>query len=368
MIYFDNASTTKVGKSVLDEMTDFYTNCFANPSSLHGLGFEAECRMNEAREKIAKRMNVPSERLFFTSGGTEANNWAVLGTASARKRRGKRVITSVIEHPSVADSFTKLEKEGWEVIRLSVDEKGYVNEDELLSAVNDETVLVSIMYVNNEFGTVQDIHRLVKEVKRIAPDVVFHTDCVQAFMKHSLPTEADLISISGHKVHAPKGIGALYIKKGVRIDPIHFGGTQEQALRPGTENIGSVVAFGKASEEGTDAAKVLKVREILLGLKECGAVINGDEENGSPYILNCSFEGVKGEVLLHALENEGIYVATGSACSSRAKKKNKIVDLLKDGRGEGAVRFSFCDDNTEEEAYIVKAAVEKCVNMLKKYR
>lgn len=376
MIYFDNASTTALSEPVLELVYKMLKDEYANPSSLHSAGFEVEKLITAAREQLAKVLRVSAEDIYFTSGGTEANNTAILGAARAAKKQGMHLITSVIEHPSAADSFRQLEEEGFEVTYLPVDEKGYVSVDVLKAAMREDTTLVSIMYVNNEVGTIQDIPALAAAAKAVNPQCVFHTDCVQAFGKHKIPSQCvDMISVSGHKIHAPKGVGALYVKKGTRLKNLHFGGGQEKGVRPGTENTASIIGFGLAAELADKALdenyqRVSEVKQTLLNnLAELdGVYVNGDSENASPYILNLSFENVKGEVLLHALEREGICVATGSACSSKLKKKKKIVDLLIDGRGENNVRFSFSADNTADEAVIVADAVKRNAAMLRKFR
>lgn len=375
MIYFDNASTTPLSQEVIERLNDFLKNSFANPSSLHSLGFEVEKQITSARKQIANVIKCSPDEVFFTSGGTEANNTAILGIADAYKRRGNRVITTNIEHPSVADSFKVLEDRGFELVRLNVDEKGYIDIDELKENVDSNTILVSIMYVNNEFGTVQDMEKIYNTIKAENKDCIFHTDCVQAFCKHDINSKfADAISISSHKIHSVKGVGALYIKKGVRVTPLHFGGGQEHGFRPGTENTAGIVAFGLAAENGyknmkENFEKVSRVKSKLIEITDLleNVYINGDDKNGSPYILSLSFKDVKGEVLLHALENDGIYAATGSACSSRAKEKKKIVDFLTDGRGQNNVRFSFSSYNTVEEAEQVIKSLQKNVPVLRKF-
>ncbi len=375
MIYFDNASTTKMSKQVMEYMYEFMNKNFANPSSLHSIGFEAEKEITRARKIIASAVKADPDEIYFTSGGTEANNTAILGAAEAYKRRGKRVITMNIEHPSVTDSFKELERRGFEIVTLDVDSKGYVPIDELENAVNENTILVSIMYVNNEVGTVQDIEKIYSVIKNKNPQCVFHTDCVQAFCKHPINSRyADIITMSGHKICSAKGIGAMYIKNGLRVNNLHFGGGQEKGFRPGTENTYGIAAMGKAVEIAlenmeSNYKRVSEVKNTLMHItnKLEDVYVNGDAEKGSPYILNLSFKNVKGEVLLHALESEEIYVATGSACSSRAKEKKKIVDYITEGRGASAVRFSFSADNTVEEAEIVVESLIKNVPLLRRF-
>lgn len=375
MIYFDNGSTTAISAPVLDIIYNSLKNDFANPSSLHSAGFGVEKMITRARGRIAKALRVSSEDIYFTSGGTEANNTAILGAARANAKGGRHLITSVIEHPSVADSFRRLEKEGFDVTYLPVDEKGYVSTCDLKNAMTEDTTLVSIMYVNNETGTIQNIEELSKAAKEIKKSCIFHTDCVQAFGKHPIPSSGvDMISVSGHKIHCPKGIGALYVKKGTHIEKLHFGGGQEKGFRPGTENTASIIGFGLGAELADKAMKenyekVSAVKAALLeGISDLGGIyVNGDAEKGSPYILNVSFENVKGEVLLNALSDNEIYVATGSACSARLKNKKKIVDLLIEGRGENNIRFSFSDENTVEEAEEVAKKINDIVPMLRRF-
>ena len=375
MIYFDNASTTKISDAVLEKMYDFMKTGFANPSSLHSLGFEVEKEITKARKSIASAIKATPDEIYFTSGGTEANNTAILGVAEAYKKRGNRVVTMRIEHPSVTDSYRELENRGFEIVSLDVDEKGYININELENAVNENTILVSIMYVNNEVGTVQDMEKIYSVIKAKNKSCIFHTDCVQAFGKHPINCKnADIITMSGHKIQSAKGIGAMYIKKGVRVNNLHFGGGQEKGFRPGTENSYAIVAMGEAIDIAiknmeSNYKRVSEVRNTLLKITDEleGVYVNGDVEKGSPYILNLSFENVKGEVLLHALENDGIYVATGSACSSRAKEKKKIVDYIVDGRGGSAVRFSFSSENTVEEAEKVVESLKKQVPLLRRF-
>ncbi|MBQ8942055.1 MAG: cysteine desulfurase [Firmicutes bacterium] len=373
MIYFDNASTTAVLPEVADVMYESLKNTFGNPSSLHGLGFESEQKLNKARGQVSRAMGINEKNIYFTSGGTEANNTAVLGTALAYKNRGMRVVTQVTEHPSVADSFRHLEDLGFDVVYLPVDGEGHISLDELKNAVDKNTTLVSIMYVNNETGAIQPVDGIIKTVKEQNPDCKVHCDCVQAFCKHKLPTKADLISVSSHKIGGPKGVGALYIADGARVENLHFGGSQEKGLRPGTENLTGITGFGLAAELASKdlekkAESVLKVKNELLKITELlpDVYVNGALD--SPYILNLSFEGVKGEVLLHALEADKIYTATSSACSARLKNKLKIVDLLNEGRGTSALRLSFNHGNTVEEAEKVREALLKHVPMLRKFQ
>lgn len=366
MIYFDNASTTKVSHEVSEKVIFMLEKCYGNPSSLHKLGFEAEKEIKEAKKNICDFLKIDINDLFFTSGGTEANNLAIFGSAYANKRKGRNIITMPIEHQSVIMPFKKLEEDGFNVIYLDVDNRGYIDKNKLIENLNDETILVSIMYVNNEIGTIQDIEDIGNIIKKKNKDIIFHVDAVQAFCKHNINIKnIDLLSISGHKIHAPKGIGALYIKKGTKITPILFGGEQQNRIRPGTENSPGIAAFGMACKIAAknmelNFKKVKNIKSTLMNIVNLieGVKINGDAENASPYILNMTFEDVKSEVLMHKLEEYEIYVSTGSACSSSQKKHLNAVDILNKEKTEGTVRFSFCDENTVEEA-------EKCVEILK---
>lgn len=373
MIYFDNASTSAVDPQAAEIMYKSMSEIFANPSSLHSLGFKSEKAIDKARVQLANAIGVNAKGILFTSGGTEANNTAVIGTALAYKSRGTRLVTTVIEHPSVTDAFKHLETLGFDVTYLPADENGHISMDDLRAAVDDKTTLASIMYVNNETGAMQPIDDIVGAIKAINPNCKVHTDCVQAFGKHPLPQNADLITVSAHKIGGLKGVGALWIKDGVRTEQLHFGGSQEKGKRPGTENLTGIIGFGQAAETAcmdlerkseraaAVKAELMKITELLPDV-----YVNGSLD--SPYILNLSFTGVRGEVLLHALEAEDIYAATGSACSSRLKNGRKIVDLLTEGRGESAVRFSFNAENTVEEAKRVVEVLQKNVPLLRRFQ
>ena len=248
-IYLDNAATTPVHPDVAKAVMDCMVNDFGNPSSLHRLGLNAEKRVKEAREQIAWALGVSTDSIFFTSGGTEANNLAIIGTAMARRREGKHCITTQIEHPSVLNTFKYLEKEGWEVTYLPVDKRGMLDPDDVVKAVRSDTVLISIMHVNNEIGSIQPVEDIAKLVKEKGLSPLFHVDAIQSFEKLDLKPRRwgiDLLTVSGHKIHAPKGIGALYMRKGVKIHPVHWGGGQEGGIRSGTENVPGIVGFGEA--------------------------------------------------------------------------------------------------------------------------
>lgn len=362
-IYLDYAATTPIGIEVKEAMITHF-DTFGNPSSLHHLGVIAEKQIKQARKQIADALGVQEREITFTSGGTESNNLAIQGLAVNRSHA--RYITTQIEHPSVLSTFEWLEKNGADVIYLPVDEQGCVMLEALRSALSKETVLISIMAVNNETGAIQPIQEIGTIIQSFNRDhqaqIKFHVDAVQAFGKFPLMPEkfnVDAMSISAHKIGGPKGIGALYVKKGLHIKPLMFGGQQEQGIRPGTENGLGIIAFGKATELAMSqmrerAAYVKHIKETFLTAlpNETDFMINGATDDGaSPYILNLSVMGVKGEVLLHSLEMKGMYVATGSACSSKKKVASHVLRAMKlsEARLEGAIRISFSHLTTSEE-------------------
>ena len=377
MIYFDNAATTALSDSVRAVMRDVMENTYGNPSSLHGIGIAAERVIKNAEKTIRALLGLTQGELIWTSGGTEANNLAILGAARANIGRGKRVITSAVEHPSVADAFGQLSAEGFDVVVLPVDENGQVSADALADAVDAHTTLVSIMHINNETGAVQDVEKLVRAAKGKNGDILFHCDAVQSFGKHPVhPARwgVDLLTASAHKIYGPKGTGVLYARHPARLKPILFGGGQQKSIRPGTENVTGIAGFAQAVQDafaGMDAAcaNVAAVRMRLLQLREMAENVHINSPlDGSPYILNVSFAGVRAEVLLHALEGEGYAVSAGSACSSKAKYSQVLVHHgLSIQRAEEAIRISLCAGNTVGEADGFLAAVAKQVQFLRKY-
>ncbi|MDN5277563.1 MAG: cysteine desulfurase [Clostridiales bacterium] len=375
-IYLDNAATTPVHPDVAQAVMECMLHDFGNPSSLHRMGLRAEKKLKEARERIASALGVDPEGVFFTSGGTEANNLAIIGTALARKREGRHCITTQVEHPSVLNTFKYLEKEGWEVTYLPVNRDGVVSPDDVRRAIRPDTVLVSIMHVNNEIGSIQPIQEIGRLLKAQGNSPVFHVDAVQSFGKLDIkPVQwgIDLLSISGHKIHAPKGIGALYIRKGVKIHPLQWGGGQEKGVRSGTENMPGIVGFGEAVrwlEEEVDRGYLYRLKGILvaeLTERVPWAVINGPPpEEGAPHILSVSFPGIRGEVMLHALEERGVYVGTGSACSSRRGHMSHVLEAIdtKKDVAQGAIRLSLSYLNTEDEMRQAARIIEQCVKEL----
>ena len=376
MIYFDNSATTKVYDEVLEEIVDTIKNNFANSSSLHRLGYETEQRVIKAKKYIANIINGKEDEIYFTSGGTESNNIAIFGVCDAYKKYGNKIITTKIEHPSVLKCFNELEKRGFEVCYLDVDSKGYINIEELTNQVNDNTILVSVMYVNNEIGTIQNIDEIGKKIKEKNKNTIFHTDAVQAFGKLKINVKnIDLMSVSGHKIHAQKGIGFLYVKNGIRLNNIIFGAGQQKGLRSGTINNEGIIGLYKASEIAyknldENFNKVYNIRKEIISLKDKieNMSINGDEQKGIPYILSLSFKDIKGEVLLHALEDKNIFVSTGSACGSKGKKDLSTIHYVNEENVGSTIRLSFSSDNTIEQAKEFNKAILEIVPMLRIYK
>lgn len=376
-IYLDNAATTRVHHQVAEIMMDALVNNYGNPSSLHRLGIKAEQAVKEVRELIAKNIKCQPQEIYFTSGGTEGNNMIIQGVVENKKRNRMRIITSAIEHPSVLDVFTFYENHQIEVIVIGVDGQGHIHLDELAAAMNEDTILVSIMGVNNELGTIQDLRGIGKIVKAANPKCVFHADFVQGFMKIPIDVKSsqlDALTISGHKIFGPKGVGAVYIKKGTDIKPLVRGGGQESNMRSGTENVPGIVGFGEAirlrQESFIDEHQEIRqlrnyfIKEIEAKVEDIK--ING-EPNGSPYVLNISFNRVRGEVLLHSLEAKGIFVSTGSACSSHKKEKQYVLKAigLAEEYKEGTIRISFSKDISKDDVDTAVEAIAQAVTGLR---
>lgn len=362
-IYLDNAATTPPSQAVIDAVNHVLQTVWGNPSSVHTKGVEAERVVAEARRRIAAALKARPEELIFTSGGTEANALAIKGAARARAGRYSHVVTAATEHPSVFNAVESLEDEGFSVTVLPVDSEGRVRVEDVLAALRDDTGLVTLMWVNNEVGTLHPVADIAKAVKHLRPDVWLHFDAVQAFGKVPIRLDqvpADLVSISGHKVHAPKGIGALFVRDGVRLVPLFGAGTQEKGLRPGTENVPGIAGFGVAAKAAAaglakmDETRALKnllwerIAEAVPFAVRNGAV---SEEDSAPHILSVAFPGLRGEVLVHALAERGVYVSTGSACSSRRRKGARVLKALglDEARVEGTIRLSLSAATTREE-------------------
>lgn len=381
MIYFDNAATTRAADEVAERVRYMLLENFGNPSAQSMMGVRAENELNDARKIMAKSINALPEEIYFTSGGTEDDNWAIFGTAEGYKRSGKHIITTSIEHPAVAEPMERLRQKGWEVTVLDVDKNGYIDLDVLRDSIREDTVLVSIILVNNEVGTIQDASAVGKLIKEKNPNTLFHVDAVQAFGKYPIDVRKmniDMLSMSGHKIHGPKGVGFFYMKKGLKVRPIIYGGGQERGQRSATENTPGIAGLAKAVElamENMDASheKVMEVKRTLAEgiLRDIPKThINGPSiEEASPYVLNVSFNGLRSEVLLHSLEESEIYVSAGSACSSKKKGGSHVLRSLglSEERIEGAIRFSFCRYNTVDEAAACLEILKEKTAFLRKY-
>jgi cysteine desulfurase len=364
-IYLDNAATTPIAPEVVEAMMPYLTDKFGNASSIHFFGQEAKAAVDRARHQVAGLINARPNEIVFTSGGTEANNLAIRGLVEANRKYGDHIITSGIEHSAVLNVCQDLEKFGFSVTYLPVYEDGIVRVEDVSNAITDKTVLVSIMTANNEIGTLQpvsDVGRLIKGLRESGRKIWFHTDAVQAAGKIPLDVEeigCDLLSLSAHKIYAPKGVGALYVRRGVRLHPQNIGGHQERERRGGTESVPNIVALGKACElaaDGLDAASesVRKMRDSFenkIGETIPDLVFNGERENRLPNISNISFRSIEGEGLLINLDMQGIAVSTGSACSSGSLEPSPVIRALgrDDELARGAIRFSFGRYNSEED-------------------
>lgn len=368
MAYLDNSATTKPDKAVADKIYEMLTVNFGNPSSFHKEGLNANLELRAAREKIANALSCESEEIYFTSGGTEANNLAILGAAEAGKRKGKRIVTTAIEHESVLQSVDELEKQGFEVIRLMPDKQGRITEQQVFDAVNWDTILVSMMYVNNEVGSIMPVKSIKKAVKRANAPALIHIDCVQAFGKLEVkPSKlgADLVTVTAHKIHGPKGVGALYLKKGTRILPRVFGGEQEKKLRPGTEAIPLIAGFGVAADLIPDLKKQSeKIKEINTYAKEGllsvpGVKINSGDD-ASDYIINLFVPTfmTSQTVVQHLSSKYGVYVSNGSACAKGKRSHVLTAMKLDDKIIEKSIRVSFSRTTT-------KGDIDEFVNAIK---
>lgn len=379
VIYLDYAATTPLNAKVINEMHQGMQQYFGNPSSLHHLGVESEQLIKRGRKCVAAAIGAQESEIYFTSGGTEANNLAILGCVPSRP---KRIITTAIEHKSVLECFKQLEGHGHEVIYLKPNELGMITLDSLLAQLTPDTAFVSIMGVNNETGALQPVVEMGKAIKQVAPKALFHVDWIQGFCKLPLDVgqgKVDLLTMSAHKIFGPKGIGALYVRKGTLIKPRLFGGSQEKGLRPGTENFIGILGFEAAIQQYPkafyDQAVTLK-QQLLEGLKikypdlVCVSPIgsHADESLASPYILNVSFVGLKAEVLLHMLESKEVYVSTGSACNSKVKTFSHVLEAM--GLSEtikmGAVRMSISPLTTHTEIETAIEIIASAANELKR--
>lgn len=363
--YLDNSATTAVCQEAADKAYEMMTVCYGNPSSLHTLGFAAEQEMTAARRAVAGLLGAAEDTIVFTSGGTEANNLAILGCAAARKRRGGHAVTTALEHPSVAAAFDELEKSGLEVTRLKPDSHGMITAEQIVDACREDTILCSVMLVNNETGARLPVEQAIAAIRRRSPQALIHTDAVQAAGKLPLDVrcmDVDLLSLSGHKLHAPKGVGALYIRKGIRVLPRALGGGQERGLRSGTEAVPLIAAFGAAlkalpSPDSQDKHYRRLQRLLLEGLKAMDGIRLHLPQGGVPYIVNFSMPGLRSETVLHFLAERGVYVSSGSACSKGHKSPVLTAMGLPPEEIDSALRISFCPSNTDEDVQQCLAAL-----------
>lgn len=381
LAYLDNSATTRCSERAKDLMVQILMQDFGNPSSLHGMGVTAEEYIKEAKSNIAKTLKAEEKEILFTSGGTESNNMALIGTALANRRAGNHIITTEIEHASIAAPLEFLKEQGFRITKLSVDKNGHISLEELRDAVGEDTILVSIMMVNNEIGAVEPVAEAAKIIKEKNPNTIFHVDAIQAYGKYRIYPKKlgiDLLSVSGHKIHAPKGTGFLYIRDKVKIKPIIYGGGQQKGMRSGTENVPGVAALGEAAaeiyenfDEKIERMYALKEHFVEEVTKMEGVTVNGcTGRDSAPQIVSVSVDGVRSEVMLHTLEEKQVYVSAGSACSSNKPSVSstlKSIGLPKELL-DSTIRFSFCVNTTMEEIDYAIAAMQEAVPRLRRYR
>lgn len=381
LAYLDNSATTRCSERAKDLMVQILMQDFGNPSSLHGMGVTAEEYIKEAKSNIAKTLKAEEKEILFTSGGTESNNMALIGTALANRRAGNHIITTEIEHASIAAPLEFLKEQGFRITKLSVDKNGHISLEELRDAVGEDTILVSLMMVNNEIGAVEPVAEAAKIIKEKNPNTIFHVDAIQAYGKYRIYPKKlgiDLLSVSGHKIHAPKGTGFLYIRDKVKIKPIIYGGGQQKGMRSGTENVPGVAALGEAAaeiyenfDEKIERMYALKEHFVEEVTKMEGVTVNGcTGRDSAPQIVSVSVDGVRSEVMLHTLEEKQIYVSAGSACSSNKPSVSstlKSIGLPKELL-DSTIRFSFCVNTTMEEIDYAIAAMQEAVPRLRRYR
>lgn len=379
-VYFDNSATTRCYDSVKDIVIRTMTEDFGNPSAMHLKGVEAEKYVKDSEARLARILKVQEKEILFTSGGTESDNLALIGAAMANKRSGNHIITTAVEHPAVSQPALFLQEQGFEVTYLPVDSRGVVKLDALEAVLRPDTILVSVMYVNNEVGAVMPVEEIGRRIREKSPKALFHVDAIQAFGKYRIYPKKmgiDLLSVSSHKIHGPKGVGFLYINEKAKIQPQILGGGQQSGMRSGTDNVPGIAGLGVAAEEiyrnlGANVEKMYCLKEHIA--KELTKIpdirINGMElREGAPQILSISVMGVRSEVLLHSLEERGIFISAGSACSSHKRKPSSTLAAMgmpKD-QIESTVRLSFSEENTVEEADYFLQVMEEMVPMLRRY-
>lgn len=378
--YLDNSATTRCYEEVKDIVVKTMLEDYGNPSAMHLKGVEAENYVKQAAKEIAKTLKVQEKEIFFTSGGTESDNWAVIGTALTNSRQGKHIITTPFEHAAVSAPLAWLEKQGYEITEIPVDEKGNLLLERLAETIREDTILVSTMYVNNEMGAVVPVEEIGRIIHEKNPKTLYHVDAVQGYGKYRIYPKKmgiDLLAVSGHKIHGPKGAGFLYINEKAKIQPLLLGGGQQKGMRSGTDNVPGIAGLGVAAKKiyenlEADTARMRELKTYLaaeLGKME-QVEINGPEpEKGAPHILNVSFLGVRSEVLLHTLEDRQIYVSAGSACSSHKRAGSASLGALRlsPERKESAIRFSLCEFTTREELAYTLEVLREVLPMLRRY-
>ncbi len=380
MIYLDNCSTTKMRQEVLEKMYSSLEEDFGNPSSLHSLGFKSEKEIKKSRQIVSDYLKVDEREVYFTSGGTESNNIAIQSIVNNLGKRGNHIITSKIEHASVINTMKNLEKKGFRITYLDVDNEGRVSLQQLEESLDEDTILCSIMHVNNEIGIIQDLQSIKNIIKLKNSKVLLHVDGVQSFGKIEFSLKdmgIDIFSFSSHKIHGPKGVGGLYVRRDLNLPPIIFGGNQENGMRSGTENVSGIIAFGKAVElmvknKEKESQHVWQLKRYTMDLIKNNIEdikINSSlEKSSSPYILNISFRNTKGEVLLHILEQKNIYISTSSACSSNGTEKSNVLKAiaLNDIEIEGTIRICFSYENKKEDIEVFVDELKNAVREIRK--
>ena len=379
-VYLDHSATTRCCREAADLMVRIMTEDYGNASSMHRKGMEAENYLREAASELAGILKVQEKEIYFTSGGTESNNWALVGTAMANRRRGNRILVSAVEHAAVSAPARWLADQGFDVVVLPVDRFGVVKMEALEEALTPETILVSVMHVNNEIGSVEPVEEIGNLIRKKAPEAYFHVDAIQAFGKYRIyprRMHIDMLSASGHKIHGPKGIGLFYVNEKVKIHPLILGGGQQNGMRSGTDNVPGAAGMALAAkmayehlEEKTARMRAMRDR-LADGLSRIERVVfhGMPSGQGAPHILNASFLGIRSEVLLHALEDKGIYVSAGSACSSHKRAGSAVLTAIGCSREEmeSAVRFSLGEETREEEIDYTLDVLKALVPVLRRY-